>query len=88
MSRIGNLETESIGYTLRQYAVEVARRAGTLGNPDEIAARLKDTYNVRSRLLHDGVADVDKIRTTWGSCGISFLSFSVFCFWRQPAAGR
>jgi hypothetical protein len=62
MSRIGNLETESIGHTLRQYAVEVARRAGTLGNPDEIATRLKDTYSVRSRLLHDGIADIEKIK--------------------------
>jgi hypothetical protein len=66
MSRIGNLETESIGHTLRQYAADAARRAGTLGNPDEIAARLNDTYNTRSRLLHDGVADIAKIKDNLG----------------------
>jgi hypothetical protein len=66
MDRMGNLETQSIGHTLRQYAVEVARRAGTLGNPDEIAPRLNDTYNVRSRLLHDGVADIEKIKANLG----------------------
>jgi hypothetical protein len=66
MKRIGNLETEAIGHTLRQYAADVARRAGTLGNPGEIAVRLSDTYNVRSRLLHDGVADIAKIKDSLG----------------------
>lgn len=62
LSRIGGLQTESIGTTLRQFAVSAVSRHPKLGNPEEVSFQLRDAYSVRSKLLHEGHCPEEKLK--------------------------
>jgi hypothetical protein len=56
LQRIGGLKRQSIARTLQDYVERVLERHPKLASP-EIPRNLKDAYNARSKLLHDGTAD-------------------------------
>jgi len=68
LSRLGALKREAIGTTLRDYVSDVVSRYPNLGNGEEVSAKLRNTYSIRSTLLHDGRGDEQAI-----SEALSFL---------------
>ena len=69
LSRVGNLERQSIGRSLRKFVGDATRRNPELGNPEQIETVVTDIYNVRSSLVHDGTADDKELDQ-----GLSFLT--------------
>jgi len=67
-SRLGQLCHEAIGTTLRNYAASVLQRHPSLGDGDQVPRMLRETYDTRSQLLHDGYADPNEV-----SRGLGFL---------------
>lgn len=57
LSRLGKLQHESIGASLRRYTSAIVQRHPDLGAPDITSIALRDAYSARSRLLHDGRVD-------------------------------
>jgi hypothetical protein len=57
LSRLSGLRREAIGTTLREYVSEVVKRNLDLGEPTATTRQLKNLYDVRSKLIHDGLAD-------------------------------
>lgn len=57
VNRVRELSRESIGNTIEVYVGELILEFPELGNQADIIPRLKSSYNVRSRLLHDGEAN-------------------------------
>jgi hypothetical protein len=57
LSRVGGLSYEAIGTTLRGFVRSTAERHKDLGSPEELEARLKEIYDIRSSLVHEGAAD-------------------------------
>ncbi|MGZ8270769.1 MAG: hypothetical protein ACXW1T_06155 [Methylophilus sp.] len=57
LSRMNFLSHESIGVTMRQFALATIERHPDIGESNETSKALKDAYDVRSRLLHDGHTD-------------------------------
>lgn len=57
LSRLGMLKKESIGSSMNQFAATIAAQHPELGFYDEIREALRQAYEVRSRLLHDGKVD-------------------------------
>jgi hypothetical protein len=57
LTRVGQLRFQSIGSALRTYVSTIVEGAGDLGDSDKVAARLRKVYDLRSRLLHEGIAD-------------------------------
>lgn len=68
LSRLGALKREAIGTTLRAYVSDVVSRYPNLGNGEEVSAKLRSIYSIRSTLLHDGRGDEHEI-----SEALSFL---------------
>lgn len=62
LSRLGRLRIQSIGMTLRDYVSKVVKRHPDLGDPTTTSKQLKDVYTVRSKLVHDGSANGEKVR--------------------------
>lgn len=54
LSRVGNLQREAIGGSLRKYTSSIASRYPELGDAQDNAEKLQVAYNVRSTLLHEG----------------------------------
>lgn len=59
LSRVSKLKHESIGTSMRNFALEAVDRHPCLGDQAATARALRDAYSVRSRLLHDGYVDSD-----------------------------
>jgi hypothetical protein len=57
LSRLGKLQHESIGASMRRYTSALVQRHPNLGAPDITSIALRDAYSARSRLLHDGRVD-------------------------------
>lgn len=57
LSRVGKLQHEAIGTSMRSFALAAIQRHPDLGDADTASRALRDAYSVRSRLLHDGHAD-------------------------------
>ena len=68
LSRIGNLKYESIGRSLLNYISNAIKEDPSLGIETEILDKLKNLYNIRSKLLHEGVMDRQSIEN-----GLQFL---------------
>lgn len=68
LSRIGNLKRKSIGTSLREFVSTIAQKNPSIGDPDELADKLKELYNYRSTLVHTGSADPAAIKQS-----LSFL---------------
>lgn len=66
LSRIGNLSTESIGMTLRQFVSEVLERHPDIGDTDATLDALREVYDIRSTLLHEGTWDQHHIAVKLG----------------------
>ncbi len=47
---------------MRLYASKVVRQNPDLGDAEEVSDRLRDAYEHRSRLLHDGHTNEDAVR--------------------------
>lgn len=60
-SRLGNLKKESIGAQLDRYLRELVGRHPGLGNAGDVIQKLKEAYEIRSRLIHDGVSDIEQV---------------------------
>lgn len=54
MSRIGGLKRQSIGTSIVSFISDCMDEFSSLGEKDKILPKLKDLYNIRSSLLHDG----------------------------------
>lgn len=61
LSRIGQLKYKSINRSLRDFITKILKKNPSLGNEPEILNKLKDLYNLRSKLLHEGIADKQSI---------------------------
>lgn len=61
-SRIGALKTEAIGTVFRYYVSSVVSRHPELGDSEEVSAKLRGVYSVRSALLHEGHSSEQEIR--------------------------
>jgi hypothetical protein len=57
LSRLGKLQQEAIGTSMRQFAVSAVQRHPDLGTADSTSTALRDAYSIRSRLLHEGRVD-------------------------------
>lgn len=66
LNRVAKLRKESISESLRRFVRETMENAPSLGDPDEIVPQVTDSYKARSGLLHDGVADAEKVREATG----------------------
>lgn len=55
MSRLGSLKRQSIGTTMELFISNCLDEFPDLGEKDIILPKLKELYNIRSSLLHDGV---------------------------------
>lgn len=62
ISRIGNLKKQSIGKSIQIYLSEVLDKHGELGDSKEVSKKIRDIYNTRSELLHDGISDKNQIQ--------------------------
>jgi len=69
LCRAGQLKYQSIGRSLRTYISGIIEENPTLGQNEEVTNKLKDLYNIRSKLLHEGIGDNDEIKN-----GLSFLN--------------
>jgi len=54
MSRLGGLKRQSIGFTMEFFISNLLDDFPDLGEKNVILPRLKELYNIRSTLLHDG----------------------------------
>lgn len=61
LNRLGGLGRNSIGKSMQNYLSSIVRRHPKLDNPENIAIKIKMTYNLRSKLLHDGLSDTSKL---------------------------
>jgi hypothetical protein len=68
LSRIGQLKYKSIGRSLNDFIATIFKNDSSLGKETEILSKLKNLYNLRSKLLHEGVADEQSIEN-----GLQFL---------------
>jgi hypothetical protein len=66
LSRIGNLNTESIGMTLRQFVSEVLKGHPDIGDAGATLDALREVYDMRSTLLHEGTWDQHHIAVKLG----------------------
>lgn len=69
INRVRELTKESIGRNIEVYVEELIVEFPDLGKSEDIIPRLKTSYNVRSRLLHDGEANEEVL-----SENIAFLN--------------
>lgn len=69
LSRAGQLKCLSIGRSLRIYIGGVIKEHPTLGENEDVMSKLKDLYNIRSKLLHEGTGDHEEIKD-----GVNFLN--------------
>jgi hypothetical protein len=69
LSRAGQLKYQSIGRSLRTYVGNIIRENPSLGENEEVMSKLKDLYNLRSKLLHEGASDSEAF-----SKGLEFLN--------------
>ena len=69
LSRLGQLKQKSIGVSLRIYVSKVIDENPALGEKSDVINKLKDLYNHRSKLLHEGSSDKNAIQE-----GLHFLT--------------
>lgn len=85
LSRVGKLSVESVGEGMRAFVGSVLDRYPELGDRQAISTRLREAYNTRSRLLHDGHVPGDQLRS-----GLEFLREFVphvlRCLFRETAS--
>lgn len=67
-SRVEKLNVDSVGEGIRTFVSLVLQRHPELGDHQAIATQVREAYNTRSRLLHDGHVPGDQLRT-----GLEFL---------------
>jgi hypothetical protein len=67
-SRLGELKKQTIGTSMRGYIKSIVDINVDLTDPETISRKLKEIYNTRSTLLHEGTADEDEIKV-----GLDFL---------------
>lgn len=84
-SRVEKLSVDSVGEGMRTFVSLVLERHPELGDHQAIAARVREAYNTRSRLLHDGHVLEDRLRS-----GLDFLRDFVprllRCLFRETAS--
>lgn len=68
LDRVARLKVDSIGEGMRRFVDRTLDRHTELGDRQVIAARVRDVYNTRSRLLHRGYAPEERLRS-----GLEFL---------------
>lgn len=51
---MGNLSKQPIGKCLSIFLKDISELIPSLEIDDELISKIKDAYNIRSRLLHDG----------------------------------
>lgn len=61
-SRVGGLKKQSIGAQIRNYIYGVVQENQELGDPVCVINKIKGLYDLRSNLLHEGMADNEKIK--------------------------
>ncbi len=69
IGRVGNLKEQSISKSIQTLVIEKLKFDPGVDNPAAYGKEIKDIYNLRCTLLHDGLADSKKIED-----GIKFLS--------------
>jgi hypothetical protein len=57
LARLGKLQHEAIGNSMRSFAMAAVQRHPELGDAHATSLALRDAYAVRSRILHDGHVD-------------------------------
>lgn len=62
LSRVGQLKRNSIGISLRNFVAAELFRDSAIGDSNEIVYRLKDIYDRRSKLLHEGFMDIGLLK--------------------------
>ena len=60
-NRLSGLGRNSIGKSMKYYLSSVVKMHPKLGNPDDIENKIKKAYNLRSKLLHDGLSDTSNV---------------------------
>lgn len=68
LSRVGELKHESIGMSLKAFVGAAIARNPDLGDEHTVIDNLRAAYSTRSRLLHDGIAELQAI-----SSNLTFL---------------
>ncbi|MDY0167732.1 MAG: hypothetical protein RBS80_14385 [Thermoguttaceae bacterium] len=84
LSRAARLNVDSVGEGLRNFVDRALDAHPELGDRQVIAARIREAYNTRSRLLHDGHVPEERLRS-----GLKFLREFVprvlRCLFRETA---
>ncbi len=62
ISRVGNLKKKSIKRSIKEFISDTIIENPELGDKEEISKEISDIYDLRSDLLHDGIADCQKIK--------------------------
>ncbi|MBL4606709.1 MAG: hypothetical protein JKY01_02635 [Pseudomonadales bacterium] len=57
LSRLGNLQSKSIGSNLAEYVKKALDKHPDLGDSEVLLPKIKEIYNARSALLHTGKYD-------------------------------
>ncbi len=68
LGRVGKLNVDSIGAGLRSFVNAALARHPDLGDSQAISKQVRDAYNTRSRLLHDGHVPQEQL-----NAGLVFL---------------
>ncbi len=61
LNRLGGLGRNSIGKSMQNYFSSIVKRHPKLGSPEDIENKIKKAYDLRSKLLHDGLSDTPKV---------------------------
>lgn len=61
-SRVTTLKNESIGNGMKIYISEIIKEHKELGDSEEISRKLKEIYNYRSKLLHNGKINEEDLK--------------------------
>ncbi len=62
ISRVGQLKKKSIKRSIKEFISDTIIENPELGDKEEISKEISDIYDLRSALLHDGIADCQKIK--------------------------
>lgn len=85
LDRINTLRVDSVGAGMRSFINAVLERHPGLGDRQAISKKVRDAYNARSRLLHDGHVPKEQLRA-----GLVFLRDFVprllRCLFREAAS--
>lgn len=62
ISRTGQLKKQSVKKSIKKFISEIIKENIELGDQKETSKKISDIYDLRSKLLHDSIADYEKIK--------------------------